>query len=360
MNRVLSSRSCKMIWTGTALPVMGQRVSVRFRSIRTAAARRMPGRRNRPGFTLVELLVVIAIIAILIALLLPAIQAAREAARSTVCSNNLRQMGIAMHVYHEAMDQFPPGGITGDAPFIDNRSDWSGPNWSNWAIELLPYIEETYLYEQYVHEARNEDSVNEEVRRALVPTYTCPTDLNARELRNPDSGNPGSGLLYRHGSYRGMAGRSDGGEDFFTEQNPPSSGYLPKGWRGVFHYTGHGYFMEPEKISKISDGLSHTIALGECVNRSQLGRGTFWAYTYTSYNKSAATPFSTTLLGDYWLCRSFTMSSEPCKRGWGTYHPDGINFALCDGSVHFISLRINMDVFGQLASIAEGEPVNFP
>ena len=91
------------------------------------------------GFTLIELLVVIAIIGVLIALLLPAVQASREAARCTACRTNLRQMGIALHHYHDAHGCFPPA-------YLGNLADWSGPHWS-WSAFILPYLEQQPLYE---------------------------------------------------------------------------------------------------------------------------------------------------------------------------------------------------------------------
>ena len=317
----------------------------------------LSGRSYRRAFTLVELLVVIAIIGVLIALLLPAIQAARAAARATVCSNNLRQLGIAMHVYHEAMEYFPAGGVSVDW--------WDGPHLSNWAIELLPYIEESYLLDLYVKDQDIESAANTEFRESIVPTFNCPTDRNAIEIRVPDSG-PASvnQIRYRHASYRAMAGRSDGQEDFWTECHGAGcylwqADWAGMGWRGVFHYTGHGKLKNPESSGKISDGLSQTIALGEMVSRSHPGRGTFWANTYTSYNKSAASPSSATLLGDYFPCREY-LHSEPCKRAWGSYHPAGIHFAMCDGSVHTISTRVDMEVFCRMGSVAEGLTVSVP
>src|SRR4051812_38797467 len=96
---------------------------------------------RRRGFTLIELLVVIAIIAVLIGLLLPAVQAAREAARRAQCVNNLKQIGLAMHNYHDTVGSFPPGGISGDATF----GHWTG-GWWPWSVFILPQIEQAPLF----------------------------------------------------------------------------------------------------------------------------------------------------------------------------------------------------------------------
>ena len=326
---------------------------------------RAPSPRPLSGFTLVELLVVIAIIAILIALLLPAVQAAREAARRIHCANNLKQLGLGMHVHHQAMNEFPPGGVS--------KGHWAGPNYTNWAIELLPYIEQTYLYDRYNQEAQNEDPVNEEVRQASPPTHNCPADTEAGELIRPASG-PDNWLLYRTSSYRAMTGRVVGDLsgpscEFGCWWGGGPGGFpFPRGWRGVFHTIGTGGLV-PVKARDVTDGLSHTIALGERTfgtgefAQNHPGRGTFWARTYGSYNKGAAYPFTATLYG-YAQCREVLTVAfgwhTPCKRAWGSYHPGGINFAMCGGSVHFVHTDIDMEVFGRLASIAEGTLVSVP
>jgi len=314
----------------------------------------MPHQRSR-AFTLVELLVVIAIIAILIALLLPAVQAAREAARRMSCSNNMKQLGLALLTYHDSVGSFPPGAIT-------EGYCCGTPSLTNWAIAILPFVEQGDLYDLYDQNAYNEAPVNAFVRQAFLGVHMCPTDLEARTVSKPDSG-PGSELLYRHGSYRAMAGRNTGTkEGFWTGAlNHPDWHDLVenrRSWRGVLHTVGVKG-LTTERIRNVTDGTTHTIALGECVNRSYQPRSTFWAYSYTSYNKSCATPLTPTMVGDYWRCRT-TLSSEPCKRGWGSYHPTGINFTMADGSVHYISTNIDMNVFSHLGSMQDGELASLP
>src|SRR6185369_11197651 len=109
-------------------------------------------RRARAGFTLIELLVVIAIIAILIGLLLPAVQKVREAAARLQCQNNLKQIGLALHTHHDARGSFPPGGM---------QTGQNGtPCYSNWAIEILPYVEQSALYSRYNQTLLNTDTAN--------------------------------------------------------------------------------------------------------------------------------------------------------------------------------------------------------
>ena len=303
---------------------------------------------QRAAFTLVELLVVIAIIAILIALLLPAIQQVREAARRSHCTNNLKQLTLALQNHHDAKGRFPPGGIT-------KGTCCSTKSYTNWAIEILPYIEMASLYKQYRQDKYNEDPENQVVRETSVPTFQCPSEMGVDSLEKPDSGPGGtwsgqSGINYRRGSYRAMSGRSEGSTWWDTDQNTAAKRH----WRGALHTTGMNG-LEAENIKNIIDGTSNTLMLGETSTMSHQNRRTFWAYTYGPYIHSAATPQERIFWVDYDRCiaASGAGGENPCKRGWGSFHPKGLQFSFCDGSVTFISNEIDLETFCRLATIAE-------
>ncbi|MCA9249250.1 MAG: DUF1559 domain-containing protein, partial [Planctomycetales bacterium] len=266
-------------------------------------------------------------------------------------------VGLAVQNYLVAFNVLPPGGIT-EGPCCSTRSGTS------WAISILPYVEQQALYDLYDMEAYNEDPVNQPVREAALKVYVCPTDLGTDELEVPGSG-PATGakIKYRRGSYRANTGRStdnswwgaqSSGETF---DNFP----LPGNWRGPMYTLGalNYTFVRP---GDIRDGMSNTLLVGEMASSTTPNRRTYWAYSYAAYNKSYVTTQARTLLADYERCLAIggPGGASPCKGGWGSFHPGGLQFVMCDGSVHFLPDTIDMILFADLGTIAGGEVVTLP
>lgn len=299
------------------------------------------------GFTLVELLVVIAIIGILVALLLPAVQAAREAGRRASCGNNLREIGLAIHNYHELQSCFPPGAVNFGACC-------STESYTSWPISILPYLEQGGLEKKYVHGMTNESPENQSVRQQNVKVYACPSEPGTRVLEEPESGPANDfNLRYMPGSYRGVGGRSDGTGWW---DNYPQYKLLPFQWRGVFHVVDGR--LEQETFAQVVDGTSHTLLVGEYGTQTRTRRRTFWAYSYGSYNRSDAVPQSRTLLGNWDRCAALGGPGgvQACNHGWGSFHPAIVQFLFCDGNVRPVNQAVDTTIFVQAATIAGREP----
>jgi prepilin-type N-terminal cleavage/methylation domain-containing protein/prepilin-type processing-associated H-X9-DG protein len=306
---------------------------------------------QRSAFTLIELLVVIAIIAILIGLLLPAVQKVRESAARLQCSNNLKQIGLAMHNYHDARGAFPPGGVT-------QGFCCSTQSGTNWAIEILPYLELDNLFRLYNQGVTNENAANAGVRATAVKAYQCPSDASGPwTTGNPASG-PGSGLQYMPGSYRAVSGRANisGALGWFDNAEGAA---LPNQFKGPLHTVWTQLGLAQETFSTITDGTSNTLMVGEYATRTVPRRRTFWAYTYTSYNQSSVHPASHTYLNDFTRCEQISASlgldNRPCRRSFASFHTNGANWVMCDGSVRFIPQTVDMNLLSNMATIAGGE-----
>ena len=292
---------------------------------------------NRPrlAFTLVELLVVITIIGILIALLLPAVQAAREAARRLQCSNNLKQIGLALHNYHTAHKSFPCG--AGMAPYSEGMSQ--GYCSIGWHVDILPYIEQQSLYEGGPAVA--------------LPVYVCPS---AGEVV-ADLGDPRPGT-----SYFGVTGAGKNGRFKDLEDSHCGDYYTD----GVF------YPLSSTRVADIRDGTSNTLAVGErtYVIRSWKS-GTLWetnpdtkVCVYSAKNVRWPINISLDEVG-YYAFDSNAPSGAPKTLlfndvMYGSRHPGGAQFAFADGSVHFLPETIDLTVYQDLATIDGGEVNRWP
>jgi prepilin-type N-terminal cleavage/methylation domain-containing protein/prepilin-type processing-associated H-X9-DG protein len=321
-----------------------------------------PMGRRRSGFTLIELLVVIAIIAVLIGLLLPAVQKVREAANRTVCTNNLKQIGLAIMSYHDALGSFPSAHVE----LADSKNVLQF--YSAWSIMILPYIEQSALYAQYQdNPVINTAAVNQPVVNSYVPTYSCPSDPNIKTSFAPDSlspaggGQPNPNILYMEMSYKVMTGQGDpastdtyGG--YNTEVSFMNSNF-PKG-RGAFHGDGSSG-LKPERIANVTDGVSNTIFVGERTTITHPTRGAFFGDSFNLYCSGAAWTFAAAYIPDYDSC-SAQINANYCKYGWGSNHPGTMNWSFGDGSVHSIATSTDPNVIIALSTIKGGEVVTDP
>jgi len=271
---------------------------------------------------------------------------------------------VALHNYHETQQSFPPGTIWNQVVV----------NWvvathrTNWGIALLPYVEQRGLYDKYDQRQDCTAPVNAFVVQQYVPVYACPSDLDgARGIGVPYWGyNSVVKREFHFGSYRGMAGRT--APQYY---NVPDHGLwthymgwtnLPMNWRGVFHVIVPRWFPQCESFTTLRDGTSNTIAIGERHGAQDDGSwsgyssATYWAYGSGNLNSNAFDHrISLHTMPDQ-KCFTTAPSGKMCRWGWAAYHPGGLNWLICDGSVRFLARSIDMNALGDLSTVAGGEP----
>ena len=199
-------------------------------------------RAERRGFTLIELLVVIAIIAILIALLVPAVQKVREAAARTQCQNNLKQIGLALHAYHDAHAKLPPGGLASTTV-----SSWK----LGFLVSILPYIEQADLARQFKTNELWDSATNFPLIKTPISIYTCPSSMDRKSYYASEAGGYAS-------HYHGIAGPNDGAATMYDEF--PAGSSTPQ---GKLAKQGLLFRESAIKLREATDGTSNTFLVGE-------------------------------------------------------------------------------------------------
>lgn len=317
---------------------------------------------RRTGFTLIELLVVIAIIAILVALLLPAVQQAREAARRSSCKNNLKQIGIALHNYHDTHSIFPQGayGMTGGV--------WPRHDGTNWRTLILPFLEQGPVYDQLNFDSiaanfnGNNYTGNEVLRRYKVDTFLCPSSTLDPFDNSGTSNNAAGGLNHHYVGIQGAA-RPVPGPD--ANRGTRDCG---QGWS-----CNNGMLFQNDntRMRDATDGTSNTIMVAE---QSGLTNGENLTANYYGgwFGARTENAVKGTACSDHWAagttCVRFAPNSNIIQNGANdfkyrnntvinSFHRGGIQVLLTDGSIHFISDNIDFTTLKKLCVRYDGVPV---
>jgi prepilin-type N-terminal cleavage/methylation domain-containing protein len=299
-------------------------------------------RRSR-GFTLIELLVVIAIIAILIALLLPAVQQAREAARRTQCKNNMKQLGLALHNYHDVHNTFPSGWIAVD-PQTRQQSPHDGVNGAGWGTMILPNLDQASLYNLFNANLAIQDPANIPFIDNVIPAWQCPSDPKPDRWKIEEEGSAGTVLAeLPTANYIGVFGT----EELDGCENSP--GTAPVTSAGQCRGDGMFYHHSKTRFRDITDGTTNTFMLGERRTDTELG----WYSTWPGMVSEGEEAFQR-ILGS-----ADHVPNDPVAHldDFSSHHVGGAQFVLGDGSVRFISENIDHGLYQSLATIQGGEVV---
>ncbi len=295
----------------------------------------------RKGFTLIELLVVIAIIAILVALLLPAVQQAREAARRASCKNNMKQIGLALHNYHDVNNSFPSGwiGVENGLPNVEGASGFG------WGTMLLPYLDQSPLYNGLNFSNAMDAAPNRDLLGTVIPTFQCPSDPKPNTFQIPDRN--GTDIDLATFNYPGVFGTIE------LDECENSPGTFPVTASGQCMSNGTFFHNSAIRFRDFTDGSSSTLIVGE--------RTTFHDPVT---NEDFYGTWSGVLPGvDEAPARTLGHAEHPPNENdhpedFGSSHTGGAQFVLGDGHVIFISENIDEEVFQSLSTRNGGEVVS--
>ncbi|WP_437192960.1 DUF1559 family PulG-like putative transporter [Planctomicrobium sp. SH527] len=319
---------------------------------------------RRQGFTLIELLVVIAIIAVLIALLLPAVQQAREAARRSQCKNNMKQLGLALHNYHDVHLMFPIGSRSATVAPANSRG-------CNWRVSILPYLEQAAVYNQLDFNGASFSGAstnfvgNEVLRGFVVSAFKCPSSPIEAFVDEPTSGNTNRSQMHE---YVGISGA--------TPDPLGRTTVCKQSGRGIV--CGNGILLPNESrgIHHIVDGTSNTIVIAEQsgrVNGEVLRANYSGGWTGTAADSLILYRVSTMPAGNNYYHTGLTVVRQAinakdklAQASSATYetntivnsfHTGGVHALFADGSVRFVSDNIDMDTYRRASVADDGQVV---
>jgi prepilin-type N-terminal cleavage/methylation domain-containing protein/prepilin-type processing-associated H-X9-DG protein len=315
-------------------------------------------KRRQAGFTLIELLVVIAIIAVLVGLLLPAVQKVREAAARMQCANNLKQIGLALHSYHDASNKFPAGYVDGNTSTTSTPDNDVGPGWG-WATFLLPNVEQGNLYNQISLSSSMLTGANAIAAQNSLKVYQCPSDGLQQAVPIYDSTFSNPIATVGHSNYVAC----NGIEECFINAGGSSG-------------ASNGPFFRNSKttIGSVTDGMSNSIFIGErSGNRSPStwagsvpgGRCPAWMANQppSPYSAPPGTPYDNADYAQALVLAHGNATHVPsvdypifdADTFYSTHAGSGVNFLFGDGSVHFLTKSMNPLTFQSLCTMAGGE-----
>lgn len=307
-------------------------------------------RPRRTGFTLVELLVVIAIIGILIALLLPAVQAAREAARRSQCSNHMKQLGLAIHNYHDTYKVFPPGVLAARL-----NAGTSHPTNMSWMPLLLPFMEQAPLYDQLKPYMLTRASSNfpSDIMNTVIPTLCCPSDPNMGKTTSI------------HGTQDPPPDYNDG----FCGNYLLCNGSQQVTQANSTNMNGMFYYLSKTRMASVTDGTSNTVMSAEIcvVPERTAGAGRDWRGRY--YRAEHLSSLFSTYMPPNTTSPDLTRTAEGTPPLWAprsgstdpqalyarSRHPGGVQTGLADGSVRFVSETVDTDIWRAAGTREGGE-----
>lgn len=333
---------------------------------------------HRRAFTLIELLVVIAIIGVLVAVLLPAVQAAREAAGRMSCGNNLKQIGLGLHQYHDAWKRFPPNG------YVRNSTTKLETDVS-WLLAITPFLEQGVVHDDWWFD----DRYDKDPRHAGGTPSSAPPESNygiaARPLSVylcPSDGTNDDGTLttqYGYGqyghpvgvtNYKGVMGANWILAPYSTRGSrfgQPAASPWPDS-NGIFSISIGSQSLGACRIAGVTDGLSNTLMVGEAIPAHQYYNG--WAAFFYSQTATCAIPLnvsascSKAVSGnwdrDRFDCRQMTPDTFNLSMSFASRHAGGGQFAIGDGSVRFVADSIDLDLYRSLGTRNLGETATLP